>query len=119
MRLSSHMPQITHFSAVVMESIILEVAGPAVIGAAAFGVSNLLSISKIDRGLSYNLNTLYFCAIPVLVYAAFRVYFLFLFRLTSIGNFSLSRPISGKFQAGTCFCDTPIFLLSYTSSSTT
>ena len=96
MKLSKHLSGIAHFEATVMESILLEVAGPAVIGAAAFGVSNFLSISKIDRKLSNNINTLYFCAIPVLVYAAFRVYFLLLFRLTSIGNFSLSRPIAGK-----------------------
>lgn len=122
MRLPEQLPPFAHFSTVVMESIILEVAGPVVIGAAAFGVSSLLPISKIGRGLSYNLNTLYFCAIPVLVYVAFRVYFLFLFRLTSIGNFSLSRPVAGNFEAGTCSSGTPIYsrvLLSHTSSSTT
>jgi hypothetical protein len=95
MKLSKHTPMTVQLKDRVMESIILEVAGPAVICCAAFGVTSFLSISKIDRRLSNNTNTLYFCAIPVLVYAAFRVYFLFLYRLTSVGNLSQSRPLAG------------------------
>jgi hypothetical protein len=95
MKLSNQAPVTVQLKDRVMESIILEVAGPAVICCAAFGVTSFLSISKIDRRLSNNTNTLYFCAIPVLVYAAFRVYFLCLYRLTSVGNLSQSRPLAG------------------------
>lgn len=95
MKLSKQVPVTLQLKDRVMESIILEIAGPAVICCAAFGVTSFLSISKIDRRLSNNTNTLYFCAIPVLVYAAFRVYFLFLYRLTSVGKLSQSRPLAG------------------------
>lgn len=94
-KVSKQLPRTVQLKDKDMESIILEVAGPAVICCAAFGVTNFLSISKIDRRLSNDTNTLYFCAIPVLVYAAFRVYFLFLYRLTSVGNLSQSRPLAG------------------------
>lgn len=75
-----------------MENFILEIAGPAIIGGASFGISNFFNISNIDKRLSKEINTLYFCAIPVFVYVIFRLYFSALFRLTSVGNFSESRP---------------------------
>ena len=109
MKLSKQVPVTLQLKDRVMESIILEIAGPAVICCAAFGVTSFLSISKIDRRLSNNTNTLYFCAIPVLVYAAFRVYFLFLYRLTSVGKLSQSRPLAGAWQAKTCNCGTLIY----------
>lgn len=79
-----------------MESLFLEVAGPALIGGASFGIASFFSISSIEKGLSKQANIMYFCAIPVVVYVIFRIYFLFLFRLTSIGKFSQSRPIACK-----------------------
>jgi hypothetical protein len=76
-----------------MENFILEIAGPAIIGGASFGISNFFNISNIDKRLSKEINTLYFCAVPLFVYAIFRLYFLVLFRLTSVGKFSESRPL--------------------------
>lgn len=80
-----------------MERIILEIAGPAIIGGASFGISNFFNISNIDKKFSKDINTVYFCAIPVLVYVIFRLYFLALFHLLSVGKFSESRPRICKF----------------------
>lgn len=81
-----------------MENFILEIAGPAIIGGASFGISSFFNISNIDKRLSKEVNTLYFCAVPVFVYVIFRLYFFVLFRLTSVGKFSESRPLICKYS---------------------
>lgn len=80
-----------------MENFLLETAAPVLLGVTSLGISSFVTISRIDKRLSKQANNLFFCAIPIFIYAAFRLYFFLLFRLTSIGKFSQLRPIVCKF----------------------
>ena len=85
-----------------MERYIVETAGVTLIGGAAYGVSSFYSLSNLDKRFSKNVNQAIFCLIPVITYVLYRVYFLLLFRVTSIGRFSLSRPIVCKCTFVSC-----------------
>ena len=81
-----------------MERMIAEVVGPALIGLGAFGLSSFYSVANLDKRLSKSQNQVFFCMIPIIFYALFRLHFSFLFWVTSIGNFSSIRPIACKFE---------------------
>jgi len=53
----------------------LEVAGAAVVGLAAFVVTQVVVVAPLDSSLSRDVNSALFCTIPVAVYALYRIYF--------------------------------------------
>ena len=79
-----------------MEKLLVEIGGVSVIVGAAFAVTKIYSISSLDKRFSKDTNQAFFCAIPVIIYALFRLYCSLLFRITSIANFSLVRPKACK-----------------------
>ena len=77
-----------------VDRIILESAGVLVVGGGAFLLSNVFALAPLAQNLSKSQSTIYFVAIPVAVYAAFRLYFGLLFYATK--SLSVSRPRIGE-----------------------
>jgi hypothetical protein len=77
-----------------VDRIILESLGVLLVGGGAFLLSNVFALAPLAPNLSKKQSTLYFVAIPVAVYAAFRLYFGALFYATK--TLSVSRPRIGE-----------------------
>ena len=67
-----------------MEYVLLETAGFALIAFTAFAATKYFKLQPIDKSFNANTNTLYFVAIPTVIYLLSRVYFGITFYLTNI-----------------------------------
>jgi len=77
-----------------VDRIILESLGVLLVGGGAFLLSNVFALAPLAPNLSKKQSNFYFVAIPVAVYAAFRLYFGALFYATK--SLSVSRPRIGE-----------------------
>jgi len=77
-----------------VDRIILESLGVLLVGGGAFLLSNVFALAPLAPDLSKKQSNFYFVAIPVAVYAAFRLYFGALFYATK--TLSVSRPRIGE-----------------------
>jgi hypothetical protein len=65
------------------ETAFLEIVGVMMVLGASYGVTQFVSVTPFDRELSRAQNNAFFCAIPIAVYLAYRLYFGLSFLITS------------------------------------
>lgn len=67
---------------VTMEKIGLEMLAPTVVSVLSYGVTQIFTLTPFDKAWSRQKNDMVFCAVPIIAYAAFRIYFAIFFSAT-------------------------------------